>query len=200
MQSATGLIGTNSTRYDYWLTVSQAYRGISDDENSTTLGTLAIQAARNSLSVDQYSVDALSEYIDMLLRLGNDTSINTEIKTRLGTLKSLVGTPYQVQFIEGVMLAREANYDGAIKAFEAIKKEAADSTSLSNDDKKTIITAAEQRISDVKKLQAEATKNPPKVTTTPIVKITPSVTATPKVTSTPTAVPTTTTPTVTATP
>ncbi len=176
LQSVTDLLSKNSVRYDYWLTVSQAYRGIADDEKSTSLYTLAVQSVRNALAVNQYSIDANYLYVDVLLRLGNDAQINNEIKSKLAILKQLVGTPFQIQFIDGIMLAREQNYDGAIKAFEAIKKEAADSQSMTTDEKKQITSLADKRIEEVNKLKQSSTQTkPPAATKT----VTPTVTVTP---------------------
>lgn len=182
LQSITDLLGKNSVRYDYWLSVSQAYRGIADDEKSSSFYTLAVQSVRNALSVNPYSIDANYLYINILLRLGNDAEINTEIKSKLSVLKKLVGTPYQIQFVDGVMLAREQNYDGSVKAFEAIKQDAADSKTLTTDEKKQIISLAERRIEEVKKLKETATPVKPiiqKPVVTPKVIMTPTTTATP---------------------
>lgn len=177
LQSITDLLNKSTVRYDYWFTVAQAYQAIADDEKSTSLYTLAVQSVRNALSVNQYSIDANYLYVDVLLRLGNDTQINTEIKDKVAILKRLVGTPYQIQFIDAIMLAREQKFADSIKAFEKIEKDVAAANDLSTDDKKALTSLAQQRMEEVKKLQ----QTPVKPTTTP--KPTPSATPTPTTTT-----------------
>jgi len=195
MQSVTEVLGRNSLRYDYWLATAQAYRAIATEEESTVLYMLAVQSLQNIVGgeqqrgINQYSVDALYLYIDLLMRTGNDTATNTLVSQKLATLVQLVGTPVQVQFIQGIMLARTAKYDEAIKVFEGIKAEVEQTASLTPEGKKQILDLADKRIEDVKKLQSsQKTSSPVKTTVnvTPTPTASTTVSAQPTITSSPT--------------
>lgn len=153
LQGITDLLGKNTIRYDYWLTISQAYQLIAEDEKSASLYILALQSARNALSVNPYSVEANYLFLDMLLKTGNTPEINTRVKETVALLKQLVGTPYRIQFTDGIIAAREQKYDEAISLFEKIKTEAQNAANLNENDKKLIVSLAEQRIEEVKKLK-----------------------------------------------
>lgn len=197
MQSSTELLGKNSLRYDYWLAVAQAYRTLGTDDESTVLYTLAVQSARNivgssqSMGINQYSADSLYLYIDLLMRVGNDVATNTTIKEKLAVLVQLVGTPIQVQFVQGIVLARDAKYDDAIKLFEGIKTEVQSSATLSEAGKKQLIELADKRIEEVKKLKSTAGSNSAQttVTVTPTPTSTIAPTAKPSVSTTPSSTP-----------
>ncbi|MCC7304234.1 O-antigen ligase family protein [bacterium] len=166
LQAITDVLAKNTIRYDYWFTIAQAYQTIAGDEKSSSLYTLSVQSIRNALSVNQYSIDANYLYVDILLRLGNSDEINVEVRNKLATLKKLVGSPYQIRFIEGIMLAREKDYAGAIKTFQSIKKDVGES-SLTVEEKNAVSALAEQRANEVTKLQQTDKSTPIPSTTLP---------------------------------
>ena len=175
LQASTELLGTSTIRYDYWLAVSQSFQTIANAEKSTYFYTQTLLSIRNSLAVNPYSVEANYLYVDTLLRLGNDAETNKLIYERLAIIKSLVGTPYQIQFLDSIMLAREKKYDDAIAAFEQIKKEVSKATNLSADEVRQLSSLADARAAEVKKLKETPV-------TTPTTTVRPSITPTPSAT------------------
>jgi len=185
LNATNALNMTNSTRYDYFIATAKAYKKFAVEEKSTSFYWLTLQNLKAALLLNQYSVDASYSYIDTLLSVGTDA----EISTTLATIKQIVGSPVQVQFYEGVLLARNQKFAEAITIFETMKKDALANTALTEDQRKQIVTLAETSIVDIKKAQTDVAKTP---TTTPVITPTPTVTATPKPTATVTPKPTTT--------
>jgi hypothetical protein len=187
-QTTNELLSENSLRYDYWLAAAQAYRSLAADDDSSVLYMNALQSVFNIVGTDkvvginQYSADALYLFIDLQMRAGNDSATNTKIKEKLAILVQLVGTPFQVQFVQGIVLARDAKYDEAIKLFEGIKTEVQASTTLTEVGKKQLIDLADKRIEEVKKLKSSQGSNTVQTTVT--------VTPTPTASLVPTAKPT----------
>jgi hypothetical protein len=176
LQSVTDLTAQNPARYDYWLSIAQAYKLVATDEKASSFYVLSVQSLKNSLKLNQYSIDASLLYIETLLSIGNDNEINTEIATQVSILKSIVGSPIQVQYYEGILLARAQKYTEAIATFEGIKKEVEATSQFTVEQKAAYIKLIDAAITDITKAEVENKK--PAVTPTPSVTVTPSVTPT----------------------
>lgn len=175
---AYALVDENPLRGDYWLSAAGVFSAMSETQKSGPYADEALLSFTAALNQNPYNVTARYDFIDFLVRLGDDPQSIQLIGQNLEILKSTIGSPLRVRFIEAGYAIKLRQFDQAIKAYEDIKA-SVESSTLGAVEKEELLRFTNEQIEQVKKIKEQATTQQPSAAPAPSPSATPSVTPTP---------------------